>query len=184
MNVLEISVAALVFMLLGVALCGLGFFCYFMLRMMKSLEQSAKDVVASSKESLAKAESVVSQVKEVAERNFGENSPTARAARSVAKLAENVPQIVGGMDAFSKTMNVFYRMAFDEKKVSEAVPGVAAAPAVDDSAFIPYSEEAAAQFEVERAAKSQRLDLSKEEMATMRTDAPKPQAEPKEAPTV
>jgi len=182
MNVLEIVVAGMAFVFVGAALAALTFFCVYLLRMMNGLQEASKKVVDTSREALAEAKSITLTMKETVERNFGENSPTARAARSVAKLAENVPQIVGGMDAFSKTMNVFYRMAFDEKKVSEAVPGVAAAPAVDDSAFIPYSEEAAAQFEVERAAKSQRLDLSKEEMATMRTDAPKP--EPEEAPTV
>jgi hypothetical protein len=173
LNSLEIVVAVLAAMLGGMGLCALGVFCYFMLKGMKELQQAADKVVA--------AVAVVGRMESLLDRNFGEGSPAARAAKSVSALSENLPMLIAGMKGFSDTMAVFFKAAFQEREVEKVISPLATS--VDDSQFIPYSEEAAAQFEVERAAKSQRLDLSKEELATMRTEAPKPQPLPEETPT-
>ena len=157
-------------MLGGMGLCALGVFCYFMLKGMKELQQAADKVVA--------AVAVVGRMESLLDRNFGEGSPAARAAKSVSALSENLPMLIAGMKGFSDTMSVFFKAAFQEREVEKIVAPLA--PAVDDSAFIPYSEEAAAQLERNRAAASQRLELSKEEMAGMRTDEEPP--EPVEKP--
>lgn len=167
-STVEIVVAVLAAMLGGMGLCALGVFCYFMLQGMKQLQQAAEKVVS--------AVAVVQKIEAMADRNFGEGSPTARAAKSVSVLSENLPMLLAGMKSFSDTMSVFFKAAFQEREVEKVVSPLS--PAADDSQFVPYSEERAAQFEVERANKAQRLDLSKEEMAGMRTEAPKPPAEP------
>jgi len=173
-STVEIVVAVLAAMLGGMGLCALGVFCYFMLQGMKQLQQAAEKVVA--------AVAVVSKM----EAMLGDGSPMARAAKSVSALSENLPMIMGGLKSFSTTMDVFLKVALDEKQVEKAVrtpiPGVRTRVEefVDESGFIPYSEEKAAQYEVERAANAQRLELSKDEMAGMRTDkeqAEEPQAE-------
>lgn len=178
MNSLEIVVAVLAAMLGGMGLCALGVFCYFMLKGMKELQQAADKVVG--------AVAIVGRLEALLDRNFGEGSPTARAAKAVTALSENLPAILGGLKSFSTTMDIFLKAAFEEKKLEESIrtpiPGMspAAAAIADDSAFIPYSEEAAAQYEQTRAAQAQRVVLSKEEMAGMRTDEepPEPKSQP------
>jgi len=171
MNVLEIVVAGLAFVFIGAALAALTFFCVYMLRMMSALEKAAKEVVA--------AVAVVGKMESILEKSFGEGSPTARAAKSVGSLSENLPMLMAGMKGFSDTMSVFFKAAFNEKEVERVIPS--APPVQEFTGQIPYSEADAAQYERAQAAARERVDLSKEELATMRTESPKSEPEPEEA---
>lgn len=171
MNSIEIVVTVVAAMLAGIGLCLLAVFCVAMLKMMSTLQESAKLVVEAAKQ--------IPLIMASVDRNFGEGSPTARAAKSVSSLSENLPMLIAGMKGFSDTMSVFFKAAFQEREVEKIVSPLSA-PAEEFTGQIPYSEEAAAQYEQSRAAKAQRLELSKEEMAGMRTDKepPEPAAEP------
>ena len=163
MNGVEIAVAGLVFLLVGAGLCALGVFCYFMLRMMKGLQQSAEEVTRATRETLGEAKLIVSQAKDM----LGDNSPLARAAKSVSSLSNNLPEVMAGLKIFSDTFSAVYRTTFNPEKVQSATRP---APVEDDSQFIPYDEGQAAQFEETVRARRERFTLSDEELAGMRTD--------------
>ena len=168
MNAVEIVVAALVFLLVGFGLCALGVFCYFMLKMMRNLQEAAVLVVKSSSETLDRAKDIIGQVKEVADRNFGDNSAVSRASKAVSSLSNNLPEVMAGLKLFNETFGAVFKASFNPGEVQRAnhqppQPG-------DESAFIPYSEQDAAQVEVTARAQRERLVLSHEELSGMRTD--------------
>ncbi len=152
MNGVEIAVAAVVFLLVGIGLCLLAVFCYVMLREMQKLQQSATEVKA-----------VVAQMKEV----FGEGSPIARAAKSVSTLANIMPETMAGLKEFTQVFSGIYRSTFQPKEVERVSRP---SPVEDDSQFIPYDEGQAAQFEETAKARKERMVLSDAELAGMRTD--------------
>lgn len=167
MNAVEITVAALVFLLIGFGLCALGVFCYFMLKMMKGLQESAASVTKVAGETLAEAKTMIAQVKEVSERNFGDNSAVSRASKAVSSLSGNLPEVMAGLKVFNETFSAIYRTTFQPEKVQRAVR---TQPSDDESQFIPYDEGQAAQYEEMARAQKERLVLSEEELAGMRTD--------------
>jgi hypothetical protein len=92
----------------------------------------------------------------------------ARAAKALSTLSGEIPEAVISLRAFNKTMQQFTKLMF----VQESQPAkIATAPAVEESAFIPYSEENAAEMEAIREAEKNNLNLSDEQLATMRTDS-------------
>lgn len=164
MNGVEIAVAAVVFMLVGFGLCALGIFCYFMLKMMRDLQGAADEVVRVMRETLGESRAIVTQAKEL----LGENSATSRAAKAVSALSNNLPEIMGGLKVFNETFSMIYRRTFDPEKVK--APPAAEEEVAGDSAFYGYSEQEAAQNEVTRNQRRERMVLSDVELAGMRTD--------------
>lgn len=163
MNILEGIVVGLVFLLVGAGLCLLGLFCFWTVRMMKDLQESARQVVASSNTSLTEAKQIVAQVKEV----FGENSPVARAAKSVSILANTMPETMAGLKQFTEVFGAIYKTAFQQDKVERVVRQ---SSPEDESQVIGYDEAQAAQFEEMARHRKERLGLSEEELGSMRTD--------------
>jgi hypothetical protein len=97
---------------------------------------------------------------------LGEGSIT-RAARSLSNLAEQMPEAVITLRAFNKTMAQFTKAMFVEQSPQ---PAKVVVTEESESAFIPYSEEGAAMHEVIREAQKNKLNLTDEQLATMRTD--------------
>lgn len=169
----SIVVAALVFMFLGVGLCLLGVFCYFMLKMMKGLQDSAVAVTNAVRESSALALELRDEVRTWMKESMGPGSPLSRGSNAMNRLVESLPEIMQGLAAFSKTMEVFYATAIDQSKVPARTPRRAPAPGPPDDGFtgmIPYSEEVMAQIEVDRKLATERRPVTEEQLSMMNTD--------------
>lgn len=164
MNGLEIAVTAIVCVLGGIGLALLGVFCVFMIKTMNKLQQAAEEVSRVARETLKEAQSVVSN----AEKLVGEGSPIARAAKAVGNLSNTMPEVMGGLKVFNETFSKIYKSAFVPDDGRKSVIPVSAPG--DDSEFIPYSETAAADFERTASVQKERIVLSDDELAMMRTD--------------
>jgi len=108
---------------------------------------------------------------------LGEGSVT-RAARSLASLSEEIPEAVITLKAFNKTMAQFTKAMFVQEHPQSSIAAAASPPEENESAFIPYSEEMAAVHETIREAQKNKLTLTDEQLAAMRTDHEPPRQEP------
>lgn len=167
----SVAIAAIVFLLLGVGLSLLGVFCYFMLKMMRDLQASAAHVTRATEETLRQAKEVAGGLKDLVDRNFGDSSATARAARAVTNLSNNLPEVMAGLKVFNDTFSSIAKAAFDQNEIGKVIkPAATANSALDLSQFVPYSEEQAAEMERARSASKDKLDIADEVLRTMRTD--------------
>lgn len=163
---LEIAVAVIFAGLCGIVLCLVGVFCVFAILGMRKLQDAATKVVAATDEMLREVKLIYGQQKEVTDRNFGEGSPLARSAKAVTILSNTLPEVMAGLKVFNEVFGAVYKTTFQPEKVARP----ASTTAGDDSQFIPYSEEAAANFERVASTQSQKLTLTDEELLGMRTD--------------
>lgn len=150
----------------GILLAVVGMFCLKLLQGMNKIQAAADQVIKDSKEIVAHAEKLL-----------GESSPLSRGAKAITVLTGNLPEVMAGLKVFNETFSAIAKATFTQDTFTGNQKPTSVPP--DDSAFIPYSEESAAQYEVNRRAQSERLVLSPEELAMMRTDKPAP-----ETPTV
>lgn len=184
----SIVVAALVFMGLGVGLSLLGVFCYFMLRMMKGLQESAELATEALQNTAKLAIELRDELRHTIKEAVGPNSALTRGANATTKLVNALPEIMGGLEAFSKTMEVFYATAFDKNSPplrarNGRKPKPEAEPEDPFTGMIPYSEEVAAQYEQDREHVKQRMPVTEQQLSMMVTDSVKEIRLPAEAPT-
>jgi EamA domain-containing membrane protein RarD len=86
-----------------------------------------------------------------------------RAAKNLNHLASDLlPEMTVILKAFNKTMIGFTKAMFVQEQEKQH-------PA-EESAFIPYTEQKAAEREVIREAEAQKMALTDEQLAMMRTD--------------
>lgn len=145
MTPVYIIVAALVFMLFGIALCILAFFCWTMLQQIKALKATVEGLTKTANEVL------------------GEGS-FSRISKSMMVISTSLPELMIGMREFTRVMGIFSKNAFNEE---------VAAPAIStgkESGFFPHSEEHAQELETRAEAKSHNINLSAEDFAGMRTE--------------
>lgn len=141
-----VIVAALVFMLFGIAICIMGFFFWTMLQQIKSLKATVDGLTKTANEVL------------------GEGS-FSRISKSMMIISTSLPELMIGMREFTRVMSIFSKNAFNP----DVVPTAVTAPE-KESGFYPHSEERAAEFETRTEAKAHNINLTAEQLAGMRTD--------------
>jgi hypothetical protein len=135
----------------GMLLVIFGFFCWYMLTMIKKLTAAVDLQVKATHELL------------------GEGSFT-RISKSLAALNSAMPDIVGGMTEFSKTMKLVFRAA-QEPEEATRVPGKNFPPSDLNSGFYHgVTDQEAAVQEVQAEAERQKLYIRPEDLAQMHTD--------------
>lgn len=147
MTALYVTVAALFFLMMGMAICLLGFYLYAMMQQVKQLRASVDGLIKSSGDLLN-------------EGSFG------RMSRSLVMISTEMPGILVGIKEFSRVMSIFSRNAFQPESPEPTV----VAGKDGESAFYPYSESNAASNEAAAEARKHGINLSEEELAGMRTD--------------
>jgi hypothetical protein len=141
-----VILAAVVFLFAGAGICMFGVAIWYMLKIVRELRAAIERLTKSTDELL------------------GEGS-FAGISKSLRILTGALPEIMGGMKEFSRTMGLIFRSAEPEKTQTMDVP------MKDESAFYPgKTESEQAQDEVTAEARRQKLIISDEQFAGMHTD--------------
>jgi hypothetical protein len=143
MTGLWIAVAVLFAFFLALLLCGFGFAFWYLLK-----------ILTRFKESVDKLAQVTAEVMQ--EGSF------ARISKSLLILSNNLPEMLDGFKEFSRVMKIFNKNAFDPEKVAAAEP--------DEGKVYTTSEPEQAQNEIISEARRHKINLSDEQLATMRTE--------------
>lgn len=99
---------------------------------------------------------------------FSGDTTFAIVAKSLRQVAGELPEAIESIKTFNSSMSAFTKAIFVEQPTRK--------PAVEsgEGEFIAYDEGRAAQAEVNRRHKEQKLELSEEQLAGMRTDKKEP----------
>ena len=151
-----VLITALGCLLLGIALCVAGFFCWYMLKMIRELKASV-DIMAGATHEL-----------------IGEGSFT-RISKSLSALSGAMPDMLSGIKEFANVMRlVFKSQTAPDEETGAAPAGIRGGPPRprDDgqSAFFGYSEQQAAINEVQAEAARQKIVFTHDEAARSHTD--------------
>jgi hypothetical protein len=147
MTGLWIAVAILLTLFVALLMCGFGIAFWYLLK-----------ILTKFKESVDKLAQVTAEVMQ--EGSF------ARISKSLFILSNNLPEMLDGFKEFSRVMKIFNKNAFDPEKVAAAEPE-------DAGTVYTTSEPEQAQQEVISEAKRRGINLSNEQLVTMRTEGRK-----------
>ena len=147
MTGLWIAVAVLFAFFIALLMCGFGIAFWYLLK-----------ILTKFKESVDKLSQVTAEVMQ--EGSF------ARISKSLFILSNNLPEMLDGFKEFSRVMKIFNKNAFDPEKVAAAEPE-------DSGTAYATTEAEQAQNEIIGEAKRRGINLSNEQLATMRTEGRK-----------
>jgi hypothetical protein len=164
---MQIILAGLIMLLLGVLLAAFAYFCVYMLTCMKELKEAVTVNTKVMQETYQSFVSVVESVTPLMDRTFGADSQFSRASGVVTKLSNSMPDFVEAVKCFDETMKTFTSYAFLNR--NQPTTTQPAADAMESGFFAP-TEEDMSQFEHNRRAARERINLSDTELSTMRTD--------------
>jgi hypothetical protein len=147
MTGLWIAVAILFAFFVALLMCGFGIAFWYLLK-----------ILTKFKESVDKLAQVTAEVMQ--EGSF------ARISKSLFILSNNLPEMLDGFKEFSRVMKIFNKNAFDPEKVAAAEPEEA-------GTVYTTSEAEQAQNEIVDTARRHKVNISDEQLATMRTEGRK-----------
>jgi hypothetical protein len=153
-----IVVAALVFLLLGVGLTLLGVFCVAMLKMMRQMQEAAAVV----------SKTVTDASKEL---NVLRDGRWLAAISDIHRLVEALPNMLAGLSEFNKLWGTIGKNILSPDVPRASMQETPPTSDGEEGRVYTYSEETAAANEATEELRRNKLVMSDEQMAGMRTDS-------------